>query len=383
MINFNEKIVFKKFLSDNTYFFLLCAISLSIIVWIIQAVNFLDFISEDGHSFDIYFYFTALNFPKIFKNILPFIFFISLFYTISKYEEKNELKIFWINGINKIKFSNVLIKYTFLFFIFQIFLSSLLSPILQDKARSFLKTSNMDFFPSLMQEKKFIDTVDKLTIFIENKNSSEEFENIFLKDDLSTNKSQIIYAKKGFLKEINGVRKLILFDGKFLNTDEKKTTVFNFSQTEFDLTNYVTKSITHPKVQELTTLFLLKCNYSFYIEKNLNRFFKFRDANILCNKNFVKEINQELFDRLIKPLYLFLIAVISCFLLTRYKEAHKYKLHKTYIFGIGIFTIIFSEMSVNYAGKSLNNTIVFYILPLLLTSIAYLILRSKLIYKNK
>ena len=48
-----------------------------------------------------------------------------------------------------------------------------------------------------MQEKKFIDTVDKLTIFIENKNSSEEFENIFLKDDLGNNKSQIIFAKKG------------------------------------------------------------------------------------------------------------------------------------------------------------------------------------------
>ncbi len=383
MINFNEKIVFKKFLSDNTYFFLLCAISLSLIVWIIQAVNFLDFISEDGHSFDIYFYFTALNFPKIFKNILPFIFFISLFYTISKYEDKNELKIFWINGINKIKFSNVLIKYTFLFFIFQIFLSSLLSPVLQDRARSFLKTSNMDFFPSLMQEKKFIDTVDKLTIFIENKNSSEEFENIFLKDDLSSNKSQIIYAKKGFLKDVNGVRKLILFDGKFLNTDEKKTTVFNFSQTEFDLTNYVTKSITHPKVQELTTFLLLRCNYSFYVEKKLTHFFNFRDANILCNENFVKEINQELFDRLIKPLYLFLIAVIACFLLTRYKETHKYKFHKIYIFGIGIVTIIFSEMSVNYAGKSLNNTIVFYILPLLLTLIAYLTLRSKLIYKKK
>ena len=383
MINFNEKIVFKKFLSDNTYFFLLCAISLSLIVWIIQAVNFLDFISEDGHSFDIYFYFTALNFPKIFKNILPFIFFISLFYTISKYEDKNELKIFWINGINKIKFSNVLIKYTFLFFIFQVFLSSLLSPVLQDQARSFLKTSNMDFFPSLMQEKKFIDTVDKLTIFIENKNSSEEFENIFLKDDLSSNKSQIIYAKKGFLKDVNGVRKLILFDGKFLNTDEKKTTVFNFSQTEFDLTNYVTKSITHPKVQELTTMLLLRCNYSFYVEKKLTRFFNFRDANILCNENFVKEINQELFDRIIKPLYLFLIAIIACFLLTKYKETHKYKFHKIYIFGMGIVTIIFSEMSVNYAGKSLNNTIVFYILPLLLTLIAYFTLRSKLIYKKK
>ena len=94
------------------------------------------------------------------------------------------------------------------------FLTTLLSPALQSQARLQLKDSNIDFFPSLMQQKKFIDTVDKLTIFIENKKSSEEFENIFLKDDLETNKSQIIFAKKGFLKEIDGARKLILFDGK-------------------------------------------------------------------------------------------------------------------------------------------------------------------------
>ncbi len=382
-MNFNEKIVFKKFLSDNTYFFLLGAVSLSLIVWIIQAVNFLDFISEDGHSFDIYFYFTALNFPKIFKNILPFIFFISLFYTITKYEENNELKIFWINGINKIKFSNVLIKYTFLFFLFQLFLSSLLSPTLQSEARSQLKESNMDFFPSLMQEKKFIDTVDKLTIFIENKSSAEEFENIFLKDDLTNNKSQIIFAKKGFLKDIEGLRKLILFDGKFLNTDEKKTTVFNFSRTEFDLSNYLTKSITHPKIQELSTFFLFKCNYSFYIDNVNERFFIYKKANILCNQDFVKEINQELFDRIIKPIYLFLITIIACFLLTKYKETHKYRTHKSLIFSFGVIIIIFSEMSANYVGKNLINTSVFYILPIILVLFSYLFLKSELIYKKK
>ena len=381
-MNFNEKIVFKKFLSDNTYFFLLSATSLSLIVWIIQAVNFLDFISEDGHSFDIYFYFTVLNFPKIFKNVLPIIFFISLFYTISKYEENNELKIFWINGINKIKFSNVLIKYTFLFFLFQLFLSSLLSPTLQSQARLQLKESNMDFFPSLMQEKKFIDTVDNLTIFIENKKSPEEFKNIFLKDDLGSNRSQIIFAKSGFLKEIDGIRKLILFDGKFLNTDEEKTTVFNFLRTEFDLSNYMTQSITHPKVQELSTYFLFKCNYSFYFDKIKERFFKYKNVNILCNQEFVREINQELFERLIKPIYLFLITIIVCFLLTKYKETHKYKTHKSIIFTLGFIIIIFSEMSVNYAGKNLTNTATFYIMPLILGLIAYVILRNKLIYRK-
>ena len=215
MINFNEKIVFKKFLTDCTYFFLFVSISLSLIVWVIQAVNFLDFVSEDGHSFKIYFYYTILNLPKIFSRIIPIVFFISLYYTLIQYEENNELKIFWLNGIDKKKFVNVIIKYSILFFVLQIFLSALIIPIFQNKARTYLKNSSLDFFPSLLQEKKFIDTVSKLTIFIEKKHSLTDFENIFLKDEININQSQVIYAKKGSLYDNNGTRTLILFDGKF------------------------------------------------------------------------------------------------------------------------------------------------------------------------
>ena len=164
---------------------------------------------------------------------------------------------------------------------------------------------------------------------------------------------------------------------------KKKTTVFNFSQTEFDLSNYVTKSITHPKIQELSTYLLYRCNYSFYVDKVKEKFFEYKNVNILCNENYVKEINQELFDRLIKPFYLFLIAIIASFLLIEYKESHNYRFHKSYIFAFGIIIIIFSEMSANYAGKSLNNTIVFYLLPLIFGLFAYLVLKNKLIFSKK
>ena len=176
---------------------------------------------------------------------------------------------------------------------------------------------------------------------------------------------------------------MILFDGKFLNTDNKKTTAFNFAQTEFDLTNYVTKTITHPKIQELTTNFLFKCAHSYYIEKVDSRFYLYNNANLLCNKEFIKEINQELFDRLIKPIYLFLFVIISCFLFTKYKENHEYKFYKSHIFFYGLGTIIFSEMSSNFAGKNFTNTIVFYFLPLILILFGYLMLKSKLIYREK
>ena len=68
MFLLNKKLIFARFLSDNSYFFLVSAISLSLIVWIIQAVNFLDFVTEDGHGLGVYFSYTILNFPKIFSK---------------------------------------------------------------------------------------------------------------------------------------------------------------------------------------------------------------------------------------------------------------------------------------------------------------------------
>ena len=60
-----KKLIFKKFLKDLTSFLLLVSLSIGLIVWVVQAVNFLDFVSEDGHSFKVYFFYTLLNLPKI------------------------------------------------------------------------------------------------------------------------------------------------------------------------------------------------------------------------------------------------------------------------------------------------------------------------------
>ena len=86
-----NKLIFRKFSIDIINFFLIASFSITFIVWIIQAVNFLDLISDDGHSLDVYFYFVSLNLPKIFSKTIIFVFFISIFYVINKYKDSNEL----------------------------------------------------------------------------------------------------------------------------------------------------------------------------------------------------------------------------------------------------------------------------------------------------
>ena len=182
-----KKLLFRKFLKDTLKFFAIILFTFGFIVWVIQAVNFLDFVTEDGHSLYVYFFYSIYNFPKIIHRILPFAFFISLFYQLNQYELRNELLIFWTNGINKLHFIKMIIVFSLLFLIIELILGGLITPKTQDKARSFIRNSNIDFFPSLIKEGKFI---------IDNKTCSIFYEKIIRSKFNIINKNDPIYKLK-------------------------------------------------------------------------------------------------------------------------------------------------------------------------------------------
>ena len=377
-----KKLIFKKFLKDLTSFLLLVSLSIGLIVWVVQAVNFLDFVSEDGHSFKVYFFYTLLNLPKIFSRILPFIFFISLFYMIIKYENNNELIIFWTIGIKKIDFAKVMIGYSLLYILIQISLSAYLVPKSQDLARSFIRSSNVDFFPSLIKAGKFIDTVSGLTIFIENENNNGEFQNIFLKDDFGGSQSEIIYAKNGKIVNQNGVNYLILNNGKFLNNDNGIVTIFSFEKTEFNLSKYTTKTTVTPKIQELNTSLIIKC--FLLIKKQENQFFEKFSKNqntnfgsLRCDKQFLSNLKQEIFKRFYLPFYFPLITVIACLLITKSKDDYKFTQFKFILFNIGVAIIVLSEVSIRYSGLKPLYSYIFIFIPIILFISTYLYLFNK------
>ncbi len=374
-----KKLLFKKFIKDTLKFFIVLGFAISTIVWVIQAVGFLDFVTEDGHSLLVYFSYSIFNYPKIIHRILPFIFFISLFYQIIQYELKNELIIFWANGINKINFINVVTTYSIIVTLFQIFLGSIISPMGQNEARSYLRNSNIDFLPSLMREGKFIDVVEDLTVFIESKDEFGNYKNIFLNDAfIGGTKSQMIYAKKGILINDNKNRYFILYDGKMINTDNGKTTNFKFDKIDFNLTKYVTKTTTFPKIQEAENNLLFKCLY-YNEKKRLDEYDGQKKVN--CDKATINPIKQELLKRFFKPIYFPLIGLICCLLIFKSKESANYDRFKFYLFSIIVLIVIISEISLRYS--TLNNTgLLFFILfPILSFILIYFSIIKK--FKNR
>ena len=371
-----KKKIFRKLYAEIFVFFLLTLFTLSAIIWILQAVNFLDIVSEDGHSIATYFKFSSLNLAKIINKTFLLSFFLSLFYIFVIYEEKNQLLIYWSNSISKIHFLNRIIFFSLNIIIISFVLSFQIVPYTQDKARSYIRSSNLDFFPSLIKPRKFIDTVENLTVFIDKK-ENQKIEKIILKDKSNSNNIQIIIAKNGKIINNKENKFLVLNEGKIINTNlKKKSTIFDFKETIFDLSKYNTKTTTSTKIQEINSLDIFYCLKS--ISNQKIRIFK----NFSCQNDIKKELSKELYKRIFLPFYILLITIVVSFLILNSHFEMNYKLKKIQIFLVGIVIVVFSEVSVNFISENnLHNLIVIIILPILI-SVSYLVFINRVKFSS-
>ena len=366
-----EKLIFKKIIKDISLFLFVSITCVTTIVWIIQAVNYLDLVSEDGHSLKVYFAYTLFSLPKILSNVLPFMFMISLFYVIISYELNNELIIYWINGITKLNFANVIIGISILYFVIQILLTTIIVPYSLDKGRSFFRTSNIDLFSSIIKEKKFIDTVDKLTIFVDKKKDNF-LKNIIIKEKINSNQSQIVVAKDGeIITTQDGSQKIILNKGKIINTDNNNQNIIDFSKFTLDLNKFNTNTITNQKTQEMKTLDLVKCvkvleDYRVKNTENKNKYF-FKG----CASQISSAISEEFLKRFFAPLFIILVGLSSSLIITSSKDNQNYKLKNFFKFFLGVFILIASEILLSNNVENLEKLIIYFFIPVLTFIIIY------------
>ena len=366
-----KKIVYKKLLSDCLIFSLIGLFGISSIIWVFQAVNFLDIIIEDGRNYNIYFLYSLLNFPKIISKVLPFCIFFGFSYIFIKYEIKNELIIYWSYGIEKFSLINFFLIFSILILILQILLLSIIVPKSQEMARSLLRSSDVDYFEGLIKPRKFNDNIKDLTIFAEDKNAEDEFTNIYIKKKTSEDNFQITFAKKGVFEERGKDKILVLYEGQNLNNNNDKITNFSFSKSDFGLGDMKSHLNVYLKIQEQTSLMLFECAKNIILKENKKITF--------CNQNKPRDTYKELFKRFFIPLYLPLLILISSINLLITKENVNYNKFRFSIFLIGIFAIVMSESSLGFIENSFIYNFIFVLLPIL----SFIILYSVLFFKFK
>ena len=364
-----KKILFRKLLFDCLFFFLISLFSIGTIIWVFQAVNFLDIIIEDGRNYLVYLNFSLLNFPKILSKLVPFVLFFSFLFVIGKYELKNELMIFWNFGINKIDLINFFVKFSFLVMLLQIFLTAIIVPKTQDLARSFLRASSINYLENFIKPKIFNDAVKNLTIYSNSKDEFGNLKEIYLKKGSGDN-FQITFAKEGRFKQIGNNQFLELNFGETISVINDKITNFKFKKTDFNLSNFEDNTTTYKKTQEVATTDLVKCYHNLMNLNFLNINENFEVEN--CRSENIDNIIKELYKRVIIPLYIPVLILISLLLIFKSKENINYSRYRIFIFLIGFGIIILSEMTIRLISEDLIKNLKIFIIPIILVIILYL-----------
>ena len=371
-----NKLIFRKFSVDILTFFLLSSLSISSIVWVIQGVNLLDIVSEQGHELKVYFIYSILNFPKIFSKLMMFTYFLTLFVVISRYEDNNEILIFWVNGIKKITFINFIAKFSLIILLIQFIFNLYIVPYTQNLAQEYLKISSVDFFPKILQEKKFSNIKQDLTIFVDKNSEDGGLKGIYIKEKLKNNQNKIIIASRGrIFKESDGYN-FKLSDGKIINLDAKGNFNLGFKETNYDLSKINSKTRKEKKIDEIESKFLLNC-----LEENINLR---KDEKFRCgyeNSFLLKDIYEEIFKRFINPIYSIIISLISSLIIMKNKIQRLQNYFKFFLFICGFSILIFSELTYRFIFSKSHIELLIIALPIICIFIFYIFILIKSKFK--
>ena len=395
--------IYNYFFKEILKSFFTILFAFTIIAWTVRSVNFLDLIVDDGHSLKLYATYTLLNITNVITKFIPLSFLLALTFSILKFERQNELIILWTSGVKKIKIVNLFFFLSVLILLFQLLFSVLITPYSLNKSRNLIKDSAINSASLIVKINNFSDTLKNTTFFVEKINNKGELENIFIRDNSSLFSNMVygntggsfkgntsIFAKTGFMKE----KKLVLFNGLIQSQHDKNNIEYiNFSRTELSLNNLASRTIKVPKIQEMSTFNLIECliNKDIRVRPDIPK--KILSTSKLgrkgerlmrnCPKSGVKtEVLRNLSKRVVTPIFIPLICLISCFMLVANKTKDK-GLKKYLVFSLGFIILVTAEIIGRYSGNSYLNSILYFITPIITILITYLFLIYKLNFEKR
>ncbi len=357
--------IYQNFLLEIFKTFLMILFGLSVIALTVRAVSFLDLIVENGYPVSIYFSYSLLNLFGIAPKFVPLAFLLSLIIFIIKHVQDSEFIILWTSGVKKIQVVNLFLLTSIIALIFYLILSTLVTPIALNKSRQLLSNDNLNSFLPTIKTQQFSDSFKGFTFLVEKK-INNQMQNIFLHDkgnniknlssNISSTDTTTIIAEVGVVDE----KRMMLLNGQIISTKkDADNEIITFEQLSIDLSNLSTNTIKQPKIQETSTLKLLKC---LSVESQENKF---------CNDKFKKEIIPTLNRRIITPFYIPVLSLVCGLLLIRSKKIY---FNKISIFIYSFIVLLFTELVVRYTGLNKTLMLMFILIPFMLIIIFYIYL---------
>jgi lipopolysaccharide export system permease protein len=345
--------------------FLLSLVTLSMTVWMTQALREFDLVTGQGQSIGTFFKLTLLLLPGLVTIVSPIALLIGVIYTFTLLNNDSELVVINASGAPQ---KTLLKPVLFLGLVAAIFTSSMtlyFTPLSLRLWRTMITEVRADIVTTILREGDFMKISEGLTFHLRGRGADGTLEGIFVSDDSSPDATVTYLAENGIILDNPVGTFLIMRDGTIQrrNKSDGAISMIEFTSYAFDLSTFASRSgkVRPFKPSERETTYLIAPSSE---DRQYQR--------------FPESFAAELHNRLSAPLYAFVFAIIP---LAYMSQAQSTRNGRGYIVAAAVSLAFVIRMLGYYFGTiaEFNAFVIpiLYLLPIGVTVAAsFLVLRG-------
>ncbi len=290
--------VLSRYIFRQTLFsFLMILGSLTVLVWLTQALKEFDLVTTKGQAFGIFLLVTLLILPKFISILAPISLFISTIFVLNKLNSDNELVVINAAGASRWRTISPFLFLATLVCIGVIGINMVFMPHTNGMLRGLVTEIRTDVLNLMLREGRFSNPQPDLTFHVRERTQDGALLGLLVNDERDPEQRTTYFAERGRLIRDGDKNYLQMENGSYqiVSDDIAKTQMVTFSQYAFDLSQFEQESTSiyrQPEERSIGFLFNPDADDPFYQARPD----KFR---------------AELHNRLYGPIYPFALVMIA------------------------------------------------------------------------
>ena len=231
---------------------LLITFSLTSIVWLTQALRFIDFIVNQGVSITMFLTLTTLLVPSLLFMILPPAFFCAVLFSYNKLKVDSELVVMQAAGLSNWKLARPALQVGAVVMTLCYFIAFYLQPVSYAKFKDMQIFLRNNYVSILLQEGVFSTPVAGLTVFIRERDKDNILHGILVHDSRTAGSSVTMMAEEGELVQTPQGPRFFMKNGNRQEIKDGRLSFLNFASYTLDISLYTdTMNARYKEPQEM------------------------------------------------------------------------------------------------------------------------------------
>jgi lipopolysaccharide export system permease protein len=217
---------------------LLITLSLTSIVWLTQALRFIDFMVNQGVSIGVFLTLTGLLVPSLLLMILPPALFCAVLFVYNRLTLDSELVVMQAAGLSRSRLALPAVQLSVMVALLTYVIALYLQPVSYKQFRDMQAFLRNNYVSILLQEGVFSNPVDGLMVFIRDRDANNILHGILVHDSRQPDNQITMMAEEGKLVETPQGPRFLLKNGNRQQIRQGKLSFLNFDSYTLDISLY-------------------------------------------------------------------------------------------------------------------------------------------------